>query len=156
MCLTKRLMILLGIIPVFAVASVVAPVKPLEATAAETGGVLRARPAEIDFGTRPVGSENLKRTKITNTGQTVIRLLVTSGLPDDFGFGLLEGSTCPVLDVGELIGAGDSCYAVVRYSPTEFFAGRLQTGSLTATATDPDTNAIIEQVTIPVLGTGVL
>jgi hypothetical protein len=151
----KRLMILFGIIPAFAVASVVAPVKPLQATAAETGGVLVARPAEVDFHTKRVGTENYKRTKITNTGQTAVLLLVSAGLPDDFGFGLQPGSTCPVL-APELIGAGDSCYAVVRYSPTEFFAGRLQRGSLIATATDPDTGVTIDELTIPVLGTGVL
>lgn len=152
---TKRLMILLGIIPAFAVAFAVAPVKPLQATAATTSGVLVARPAEIDFHTKRVGTENYKRTKITNTGETAVLLLVSGGLPDDFGFGLLAGSTCPVL-APELLGAGDSCYAVVRYSPTEFFAGRLQQGSLTATATDPDTGALIGELTIPVLGTGVL
>jgi hypothetical protein len=74
---------------------------------------------------------------------------------DDFGFGLQPGSTCPVL-TPELIGAGDSCYAVVRYSPTESFAGRLQRGTLIATATDPDTGVTIDELTIPVLGTGVL
>ena len=152
---TKRLMILLGIIPAFAVASVVVPVKEVPATAATTSGVLVARPAQIDFHTKRVGTENYKRTKITNTGETAVLLLVSGGLPDDFGFGLLPGSTCPVL-APELLGAGDSCYVVVRYSPTEFFAGSLQRGSLTATATDPETGALIEELTIPVFGTGAL
>jgi hypothetical protein len=111
---TKRLLLLLGIIPALAVASVVAPVKPLQATAATTSGVLVARPAEVDFHTKRVGTENYKRTKITNTGQTAVLLLVSDRLWDDFGFGLLPGSTCPVL-ARELIGAGDSCYAVVRF-----------------------------------------
>jgi hypothetical protein len=149
----KRLMILLGIIPAFAVASVVAPVKPLQATAATTSGVLVAKPAEVDFHTKTVGKENYKRTKITNTGETAVLLLVSAGLPDDFGFGLQPGSTCPVLDP-ELIGAGDSCYAVVRYSPSAFFAGSLQRGSLIATATDPDTGVTIDELMIPVFGTG--
>ena len=78
----KRLMILLGIIPAFAVASVVAPVKPLQATAAPTSGVLVARPAEVDFHTKRVGTENYKRTKITNTGETAVLLVVSGGLPD--------------------------------------------------------------------------
>jgi hypothetical protein len=152
---TKRLLLLLGVIPALAVASVVAPVKPLQVTAATTSGVLVARPAEVDFHAKRVGTENYKRTKITNTGQTAVLLLVSAGLPDDFGFGLLPGSTCPVLAPG-LIGAGDSCYAVVRYSPTEFFAGNLQVGSLIATATDPDTGVTIHELEIAVLGTGVL
>ena len=149
----KRLMILLGIIPALAVASVVAPVKPLQATAAPTSGVLVAKPAEIDFHTKRVGTENYKRTKIANTGETAVLLVVSGGLPDDFGFGLLPGSTCPVL-APELFGAGDSCYVVVRYSPTMFFAGSLQRGWLIATATDPDTGVTIDELTIPVFGTG--
>jgi hypothetical protein len=152
----KRLMILLGIIPALAVAAAVAPVKPLQATAATTSGVLVAKPAEIDFHTKRVGTTNYKRTKITNTGETAVLLVVSDALWDDFGFGLLPGSTCPVL-APELIGAGDSCYAVVRFSPTEFFAGTPQdTGTLTATATDPTTGGTIDELTIPVLGTGVL
>jgi hypothetical protein len=65
----KRLMILLGIIPAFAVAFVVAPA-PIQASAAKTGGVLVARPAEIDFHKKFAGTRTYKRTKITNTGQT--------------------------------------------------------------------------------------
>lgn len=48
---------------------------------------------------------------------------------------------------------GDSCGTVVRFTPTEFFVGREQTGWLTVGATDPDTGAVKETV-IPVSGTG--
>jgi hypothetical protein len=75
-------------------------------------GVLTARPATIDFHTRSVGTENYKRTKITNTSGADVLLLVSGGLPDDFGFGLMPGSTCPAL-TPETLAAGDSCYAVV-------------------------------------------
>ena len=157
-------MILLGIIPAFAVASVVAPVNSPHATAAKTNGVLVARPAEVDFHTKRVGTENYKRTKITNTGQTAVRLLVTAGLPDDFGYGLLPGQTCPALDAGDLIEPGASCYAVVRFSPTEFFVGWQAEGTVIATAydpatdptTDPATWVIIDKLEIPVLGEAVL
>ncbi|HEY0168810.1 MAG TPA: hypothetical protein VGB75_17325, partial [Jatrophihabitans sp.] len=79
--------------------------------------------------------------------------------PDDFGFGLLPGSTCPVLDRGAIIGAGESCYAVVRFSPTEGFLDWQAVGSLIATATvatEPaDTAAVVDEISIPVLGMAV-
>ena len=80
---------------------------------AATKGVLTARPSTIDFHTRAVGTENYKRTKITNTSGTGVLLLVSAGLPDDFGFGFMPGSTCPAL-VAAQFAPGDSCYAVVR------------------------------------------
>ena len=73
----------------------------------------------------------------------------------DFGFGLMPGSTCPVLG-GAILAAGDSCYAVVRFSPTEFFAGWLAQGSLIATATDPNTGQVLVELSIPVSGMGTL
>jgi hypothetical protein len=82
-------------------------------------------------------------------------LLVEGGLPDDFGFGLLPGSTCPAL-TRETLAPNDSCYVVVRFSPTEFLAGWRQEGSLTATAADPATGAVVATLTIPVTGTGKL
>jgi hypothetical protein len=80
---------------------------------------------------------------------------VTGGLPDDFGFGLMPGSTCPVL-AQATFAPGDSCYAVVRYSPTEFFAGSVQRGTLIATAWDPTTGAVLVDLEIPVIGVGSL
>jgi hypothetical protein len=118
-------------------------------------GVLAARPSTIDFHTRSVGTENYKRTKITNTSGADVLLLVSGGLPDDFGFGLMPGSTCPVLDPGALA-PGDSCYAVVRFSPTEFFAGWVQRGTLIATAWDPVTGTRLVDLEIPVIGVGSL
>ena len=118
-------------------------------------GVLTARPSSIDFHTRPVGSENYRRAKITNMSGSNVDLLVEGGLPDDFGFGLLPGSTCPVL-ARETFAPGQSCYVVVRFSPTEFFAGWLQEGSLQATAADPTTGVVFATLSIPVTGTGSL
>lgn len=119
-------------------------------------GVLTARPSTIDFHTRSVGTENYKRTKITNTSGADVLLLVSGGLPDDFGFGLMPGSTCPVLTPGATLAAGDSCYAVVRFSPTEFFAGWAQRGTLIATAWDPSTGVRLVDFEIPVIGVGSL
>jgi hypothetical protein len=124
------------------------------AAASADAAVLRADPATIDFGLRAVGSENYEGTTITNQSSSAVQVLVDSALPDDFGFGLMPGSTCPVLAPGNL-GPGESCDAVVRYSPTEFFAGRLQNGSLTARAMD-SANAVIEELVVPVEGTGAL
>lgn len=126
------------------------------AVSAAPSGVLTARPSTIDFHTRAVGTENYKRAKITNTSGADVILLVSGGLPDDFGFGLMPGSTCPVLTPGELFAAGDTCYAVVRFSPTEFFAGWVQHGTLIATAWDPTTGERLVDFEIPVIGVGSL
>ena len=116
---------------------------------------LTASPSTIDFHTQRVGTENYKRIKITNSSASDVAVLVEGGLPDDFGFGLMPGSTCPVL-AREIVARGESCYAVVRFSPTEFFADWNQEGSLIATGADPATGTVIATLNIPVLGTGKL
>jgi hypothetical protein len=126
------------------------------AVSAAQPGVLTARPSTIDFHKRQVGTENYKRTKITNTSGADVLLLVSGGLPDDFGFGLMPGSTCPALTPGATLAAGESCYAVVRYSPTAFFAGSVQRGTLIATAWDPSTGTRLVDFEIPVIGVGSL
>ena len=125
-------------------------------TAQKTSDVLVARPAEVDFKSKKVGTENYKRTKITNSGPAAVRLLTSAGLPDDFGYGLMPGQTCPVFDPGDIIAAGGSCYAVVRFSPTEGFVGWQAMGTLIGTARDPDTGAVVDEIEIPVLGRAVL
>jgi hypothetical protein len=142
----------------FVVSTFAALLLPLLLTSsviAARGAVVAARPATVDFHTRQVGTENYKRTKITNTSGGDVSILVSAGLPDDFGFGLLPGSTCPVL-APETLAAGESCYAVVRFSPTEFFAGWEARGSLIVTATDPDTGQELATLVVPVIGTGSL
>ena len=114
---------------------------------------IKVSPKEIAFGTRTVGKDHFDGVKITNTSGRTLRVLVVAGLPDDFGFGFMPGSTCPVLTPGELMADGASCRAVVRFTPTEFFVGRQQTSELTVTATDPETGAFSVTV-IPVSGTG--
>jgi hypothetical protein len=138
-----------------ALAGVLAMTVAVGTVSAAPAGVLTARPQTIDFGTRTVGTDYFKRTKITNTSGSDVVLLVLDALPDDFGFGLEPGSTCPVLAPATLA-AKESCYAVVRFTPSEFFVGWRQPGSLTATATDPTTGAILAVLTIPVWGTGSL
>jgi hypothetical protein len=122
--------------------------------AAADPSLLRISPKQINFGTRPVGSENFDSVTVTNTTSSELRILVSAGLPDDFGFGLLPGSTCPALDPGGILAPGESCVAVVRFSPTEFFAGLHQTGTLTVTASDPTTGAVLETQVVTVKGRG--
>lgn len=154
---TKRLMILLGIIPALAVAFVVAPA-PVQATAAKTGGVLVARPAEIDFHKKFAGTRTYKRTKITNTGQTAVRLWVGSQLPDYFGYGGGPGETCSREEVF-FLPAGASCYAVVAFSPKHVSPG-FHDGYLIARAYEPTSDptapmsnlVLLQELMIPVLG----
>ena len=116
--------------------------------------VLRATPSTVRFGTRPVGSITLKSTRLTNRGDATINLLVTvAALPDDFSFGLLPGSNCPVF-APEPLAPGESCDAVVQFRPTEFFAGEEQTATLVATATDPTSGAQLASISIDFTGTG--
>jgi hypothetical protein len=116
--------------------------------------VLKASPSAVRFGTRPVGSITLKATRLTNRTDETVNVLVTVGaLPDDFSFGLLPGSTCPVFDPAPLA-PGESCDAVVQFRPTEFFAGNQQTATLIATATDPASGTVLATTAIDFTGTG--
>jgi hypothetical protein len=69
--------------------------------------LVRVTPRTINFGTVPVGTEVLQGATITNVSGSDVLLLVEGGLPDDFGFGLLSGSTCPALEPN-ILAAGDS------------------------------------------------
>ncbi|TDO45779.1 hypothetical protein EV643_112103 [Kribbella sp. VKM Ac-2527] len=111
-------------------------------------------PRIINFGSVPVGTEVLAGAKITNTSGSDLLLLVEGGLPDDFGFGLLPGSTCPALTPGDILAADESCDVVVRFTPTDFFAGLRQTGTLTATVRDPTTGDLLSTLSITVVGRG--
>ena len=126
---------------------------PERPPSAKPAAVLVAKPATVDFKSKRVGTENYKRTKITNTSRSAVRLVVTGGLPDDFGFGLMPGQTCPVFDTDDEVAAGASCYAVVRFSPTEGFIGWQAEGSLIATATVSSTT--VAELSIPVRGMAV-
>src|SRR5215211_2005183 len=99
---------------------------PFTASAATSPAVLRVSPPTVNFGTKPVGSFTLKGATVTNTGAATVNLLVTvSREPDDFSFGVLPGSTCPVFEPAPLA-PGEHCDAVVGFRPSEFFAGQKQ------------------------------
>jgi hypothetical protein len=110
---------------------------------------------KIDFGTKRVGTESFKGVSVKNRTNVSIDVYVTASLWDDFGFGLMPGSTCPALGP-DTLRAHRSCKAVVRFSPTAFFAGLEQTGSLTVTATHPRTGAVLDVEDVRVTGRGVL
>jgi hypothetical protein len=115
---------------------------------------LKVTPRTVHFGMRPVGSFTLKSATVTNTSAETIDLLVTVEREwDDFSFGLLPGSTCPVFEP-EPLAPGDSCDVVVGFRPSEFFVGTRQDQELLATATDPITGEPLESVRIVFLGTG--
>lgn len=116
--------------------------------------LLKASPSAVKFGTRPVESVTLKATRLTNRSDETVNILVAVGaLPDDFSYGLLPGSTCPVFDPAPLA-PGESCDAVVQFRPTDFFAGNQQTATLIATATDPASGTVLATTAIDFTGTG--
>ena len=135
-------------------AVVVASIVILPASAPAATKMLSATPTKVSFGTRPVGSFTLKGVTITNASSETINLLVsTAREPDDFSFGLLPGSTCPVF-APEALAPGDSCVAIMGFRPSEFFAGEKQFATLLATATDPSTGAVLDSVMINFIGRG--
>lgn len=151
-----RLLSARGLVHLSALLLLVLAIVVPQVSEARSTGFVAARPASIDFGKKHVGGEYYKRTRITNVSDRDVRLLVSAGLPDDFGFGLMPGSTCPVLDGGAVVEPGVSCYAVVRFSPSEFFAGWPAEGEMWADSYDPVTGELLEHHLIPVTGTGVL
>jgi Ca2+-binding RTX toxin-like protein len=145
----RRMMWLVTIAAIVAALGVAVP----QAGAAPT--TIKVAPKAIRFGTKVVGTDYFASVEITNASAGPLQFLVEGGLPDDFGFGLFPGSTCPALTPGAILVAGESCTAVVRFTPTAFFAGSEQTGSLTVTATDLATGAVTSAL-IPVSGQGKL
>jgi hypothetical protein len=112
-------------------------------------------PDKLDFGSKRVGTENYKGVSVKNRTRSNIDVYVTANLWDDFGFGLMPGSTCPALGP-DTLRAGRSCRAVVRFSPTAWFAGLVQPGLLTVTATHPSTGAVLDVEEVHITGRGVL
>jgi len=144
--------------PLMALATVVLAIAMVPTTAAAgSQAVIKVAPKEIDFGTRAITdppTDYYDGVKITNASARTLHVIVAAGLPDDFGFGLMPGSTCPVFETDPPMSSGDSCRAVVRFTPSAFFAGWHQTGTMTITATDPATGQLVTSVEVPVSGTG--
>jgi hypothetical protein len=126
----------------------------LQTSAPAATDVLKVTPPTVHFGTKPIGSFTLKSATVTNTSSGTIDLLVTVRREwDNFSFGLLPGSTCPVLEP-EPLTPGESCDVVVGFRPSEFFIGLRQDEVLLASATDRLTGEALESVQIVFLGRG--
>jgi hypothetical protein len=124
-----------------------------DARPATPPSILRVSPGTVHFGSKQIGTFTLRGASITNTSSQTINLIVTGGLPDDFSFGILPGSTAPVFEPAPFE-PHQSCRAVVGFRPSEFWAGQQQTAQLLATATDPVTHEVLEEVLIDFTGTG--
>ena len=138
----KRLILMLALLAVAAAPSAVA-VAP----------VLKVTPSQLNFGTRPVGTETIKSALLTNRSASPI--LVTFeifSMPDDFGFEA-PGFTCPPAG-GFMLAPGESCVATAAFRPSEFFAGHVQTAAVRVVASDPATNVELASVLLTMSGTG--
>jgi len=112
-------------------------------------------PHKLRLGSQLVGGEYYKGVYVRNKTESDINVYVTSNLWDDWGFGLMPGSTCPALGP-DTLRASRSCKAVVRFAPTAWFAGLVQPGGLTVTATRPSTGAVLDEEYVSITGRGVL
>ena len=140
----------MGLVAIVAVVFVVA----LPSSAPAATKTLKVTPRTVHFGMRAVGTFTLKSATVTNRSSETIDLLVTVDREwDNFSFGLLPGSTCPVLEP-EPLAPGESCDVVVGFRPSEFFAGTKQDQVLLATATAPTTGGALASVQIAFVGTG--
>jgi hypothetical protein len=127
----------------------------MPASAAAAASPLSVNPHRLNFATKAVGTTTFKTVTVTNTTGQDLLVAMTGGLPDDFGWGPvdIEQDLC-VFSGGEILTPGASCEAFVRFSPTEFFAGSRQTGTLEVTASDPATLAVLQTTVVTITGTG--
>jgi hypothetical protein len=138
-----------------AVLVVIVAALAMPASAAAAASRLSVSPQRLNFGTRAVGTTTFKTVTVTNSTGESILVAMTGGLPDDFGWGPvdIDRDRC-VFSGGEILAPGATCEAFVRFSPTDFFAGRRQTGTLEVTASDPATLAVLEATAVTITGTG--
>jgi hypothetical protein len=127
----------------------------MPASAATAASPISVSPQRLNFGTRAAGTTTFKTVTVTNTTGQSLLVAMTGGLPDDFGWGPvdIDRDRC-VFSGGEVLAPGATCEAFVRFSPTEFFAGWRQTGTLEVTASDPATLAVLKTMVVTITGTG--
>jgi hypothetical protein len=127
----------------------------LAAPAVAASSAVRVSPQRINFGTKAVGTTTFKTVSVTNTGSADVLVAMTGGLPDDYGWGPvdIERDRC-VFSGGDVLAPGESCNAFVRFSPSEFFAGWRQDGTLQVTVSDPTTLAVLETTVVSITGIG--
>jgi len=127
----------------------------IPASPAAAASPLSVKPQQIKFGSKAVGTTTFKKVTVTNTTGEDVLVAMTGGLPDDFGWGPvdIDRDRC-VFSGGEILAPGASCEAFVRFSPTQFFAGLRQTGTLEVTAIDPATLAVVQTTVVTITGAG--
>jgi hypothetical protein len=127
----------------------------MPASAAAAASPLSVSPQRVNFATKAVGTTTFKTVTVTNTTGRDLLVAMTGGLPDDFGWGPvdIEQDLC-VFSGGATLAPGATCEAFVRFSPTEFFAGWRQGGTLEVTASDPTTLAVLKTTVVTITGTG--
>jgi hypothetical protein len=127
----------------------------MPAATATAASSLSVSPQRVNFGTKAVGTTTFRTITVMNTSGQSLLVAMTGGLPDDFGWGPvdIERDRC-VFSGGQILAPGATCEAFIRFSPTEFFAGRRQTGTLEVTASDPATLAVLETTVVTITGTG--
>jgi hypothetical protein len=129
-------------IAVAALTSTLLVLMPVSAPASTN--VLRVTPGNDNFGAKPLGSVTFKSITVTNTSAETIDLVINVTREwDDFTFGSLPGSTCPVYEPAPLA-PGESCALVVGFWPSETFLGLKQDQIFLATATDPITHELLD------------
>jgi hypothetical protein len=124
----------------------------LAASSTAASNVLKVTPGTVNFGTKPFGSSTFKNTTLTNTNDEPI--VVTLSLVrswDDFAGGAV-GSTCPSSPF--TLEPGESCTLVEAFIPTELFEGIKQDQIWVATATEPESGALLETEEIVFFGRG--
>jgi Cep192 domain 4 len=129
-----------------------ASIAVLAASSVAANNVLKVKPGAVNFGTKPVGSSTIKSTTLTNTSDEPI--VVTLSLVrswDDFAGGAV-GSTCP--GGSFTLAPGESCTLVEAFFPSEDFEGIKQDQIWVATATDPQSGALLETEEIVFFGRG--
>src|SRR5919199_1424833 len=124
---------------------VIAAVLVMPALAVAAASRVSVSPQRLNFGTKTVGTETFKTVTVTNTSGTDLLVAMTGGPPGDFGWGPVDiAQNLCVFSGGDILAPGESCQAFVRFSPTEFFAGWRQTGTLQVAVSDPSTLKVLE------------
>ena len=115
--------------------------------------LLKVAPAQLNFGTRSVGTATIKSALIANrSASPVVVTFDIVSMPDDFGFEA-PGFTCPPAG-GFVLAPGESCVATAAFRPTELFAGDPETAAVRVVASDPSTGAVLTSELLTMTGTG--
>ena len=117
------------------------------------GTVLKISPRHLGFGKQVFDTFTTATITVMNTASVAVVVAFEQvRVPDDFSPGQ-PGSTCSLPEETPLA-PGASCTEIVAFSPIRAFAGHEQ-GTLTITARDPVSGAVVDTQTIKISGRGV-